>query len=160
MYWKVAVHRVHNLRPCTRFLFPVYSRTYYGLCIYCTVTFFTYKCTAHFRWRFIRAVILQRICRNSDTLSVYSAMSACLIIVFAFFLWKFICQNDLVEARLFGVLSIVYTWHSSSIVYTQSPWIVVISFLMGQSCCQYVIFHIGNPTWNTQLWSRATTMIF
>ena len=46
VYWKVAVHRVHNLRPYTGFLFPVYSRSYYGQY---TVLFFTYKCTEHFR---------------------------------------------------------------------------------------------------------------
>ena len=66
VFWKVAVHWVHNLRPCTGFLFPVHSRTYYGLY---TIYFFTYKCTDHFRWWFLCAVKLQLICRNSVILS-------------------------------------------------------------------------------------------
>ena len=71
VYWKVAVHRVHDLRPCTGILFPVYSRSYYGLqyTVYCTLLFFTYKCTGHFRWGFFGTVKLQRICRNSVILS-------------------------------------------------------------------------------------------
>ena len=28
VHWKVAVNRVHNLRSCTGFLFPVYARMY------------------------------------------------------------------------------------------------------------------------------------
>ena len=31
LHWKVAVNRVHNSRPCTGFLFSVYSWSYYGL---------------------------------------------------------------------------------------------------------------------------------
>ena len=63
VYWKFAVHGLHNLRPCTGFLFLVNSRIYYGLY---TVSFFTYKWTAHFRWSFLATGILQRICCNSD----------------------------------------------------------------------------------------------
>ena len=42
--------RVHNLCPWTGFLFPVNSRTYYGLY---TVSFFTYPCSVHFQWSFL-----------------------------------------------------------------------------------------------------------
>ena len=38
VYWKFAVDGLHNLRPCTGFLFPVNSCIYY--CLY-TVLFFT-----------------------------------------------------------------------------------------------------------------------
>ena len=31
VHWKFAVNRVHNLRLCTEFIFPVYSRKYYSL---------------------------------------------------------------------------------------------------------------------------------
>ena len=67
VHWKVAVNRVHNLRPCTGFLFPVYSRTYYGL----YTTFFYLQMYRTFPVATLCAVILQRICRNSDTLSVW-----------------------------------------------------------------------------------------
>ena len=61
VHWKVAVNRVHNLRPCTGFLFPVYSRIYYGLY---TVLYFTYKWTGHFRWRFFCTI------KTADTVAV------------------------------------------------------------------------------------------
>ena len=70
---ELTVHGLHNLRPCTGLLFPVYSRSYYGLC---NGSFFTYPCTVHFQWTFLRAAILQRICRNSDGLSVYTVQWA------------------------------------------------------------------------------------
>ena len=53
VHWKVAVNRSHNLHPCTGFLFPVYSRIYYGLY---TVLYFTYKWTRYFQWRFVCTV--------------------------------------------------------------------------------------------------------
>ena len=31
VHWKFAENRVHNLRLCTEFIFPVYSRKYYSL---------------------------------------------------------------------------------------------------------------------------------
>ena len=34
VHWKVAVHRVHNLRPCTGFLFPVILRSIYRISFY------------------------------------------------------------------------------------------------------------------------------
>ena len=68
VYWKLAVHGLHNLRPCTGFLFPVYSRSYYGLC---TPSFFYLSMYCTFPVDFLGAGILQRICLNSDVLSVY-----------------------------------------------------------------------------------------
>ena len=53
VHWKVAVNRVHNLHPCTGFLFLVYSRIYYGLY---TELYFTYKWTRHLRWIFFCTV--------------------------------------------------------------------------------------------------------
>ena len=69
VHWKVAVNRVHNLRPCTGFLFPVYSCIYQGLY---TVLYFTYKWTEHFRWRFFCTV------KTLDTTS-FSLFQKCVI---------------------------------------------------------------------------------
>ena len=49
LHWKVAVNRVQNLRSCTRFLFPVYTRIYYSLN---TVLYLTYKWTGISGWEF------------------------------------------------------------------------------------------------------------
>ena len=83
VHWKVAVNRSHNLHPCTGFLFPVYSRIYYGLY---SVLYFTNRWTAHFRVRFLCTGILQRICRNSDALplSAYSPPHPLLIYIHIF----------------------------------------------------------------------------
>ena len=35
VYWKFAVHRQHNLHPCTGFLFPVNCRIYISVYILC-----------------------------------------------------------------------------------------------------------------------------
>ena len=74
VYWKVAVHRVHDLRPCTGILFPVYSRSYYGLqYIQYTVPYFFLPTNvpgiSGGDFFFFGTVKLQRICRNSVILS-------------------------------------------------------------------------------------------
>ena len=74
VYWKFAVHGVHNLHPCTGFLFSVNNCEYYGLY---TISFYTYPYTVHFQWSFLCAGILQRICRNSDVLCIYSVHILC-----------------------------------------------------------------------------------
>ena len=39
VHWKVAEHGVHNLRPCTGFLFPVYSCILY-IAVFTVLTLF------------------------------------------------------------------------------------------------------------------------
>ena len=83
VHWKVAVrvqvHRVHNLRLCTGFLFPVYSRSYYGLY---TVSFITYPCmyctfpVVIFVHRNIAAYLPEFRCLQCIQWSYYSISSA------------------------------------------------------------------------------------
>ena len=78
MYWKFPVDGLHNLRPCTGFLFPVNSCIYY--CLY-TVLFFTYKWTLHFQWSFLCTGILQSIYRifPVDGLRISGSFKSCIL---------------------------------------------------------------------------------
>ena len=78
VYWKFPVDGLHNLRPCTGFLFPVNSCIYYGLY---TVLFFTYKWTLHFQWSFLCTGILQSIYRifPVDGLRISGSFKSCIL---------------------------------------------------------------------------------
>ena len=78
VYWKFPVDGLHNLRPCTGFLFPVNSCIYYGLY---TVLFFTYKWTLHFQWSFLCTGILQSIYRifPVDGLQISGSFKSCIL---------------------------------------------------------------------------------
>ena len=113
VHWKFAVNKVHNLRPCTWLLFPVYSCKYYSLY---TGSFFTYPCTVHFQWPFLCAGILQRICRNSVSLSCKCTAGGYYIIdVFSFVRNGLvgrgsISQSPMLQARVWILLGVLLIW--------------------------------------------------